>query len=37
MPNPQSRKIDEEDYSKCFIGYVIGTDEDGAPRDLDVV
>lgn len=28
---------DETDDSKCFIGYVIGTDEDGAPHDLDVV
>lgn len=28
---------DETDGSKCFIGYVIGTDEDGAPHDLDVV
>lgn len=28
---------DETDDSKCFIGYVIGTDEDGTPHDLDVV
>lgn len=28
---------DETDDSKCFIGYVIGTDEDGIPHDLDVV
>lgn len=28
---------DETDDSKCFIGYVIGTDEDGVPHDLDVV
>ena len=28
---------DETDGSKCFIGYVIGTDEDGTPHDLDVV
>ena len=28
---------DETDDSKCFIGYVIGTDENGAPHDLDVV
>lgn len=27
---------DETDDSKCFIGYVIGTDEDGIPHDLDV-
>ena len=27
---------DETDDSKCFIGYVIGTDEDGTPHDLDV-
>ena len=28
---------DETDDSKRFIGYVIGTDEDGIPHDLDVV
>lgn len=28
---------DETDDSNCFIGYVIGTDEDGIPHDLDVV
>lgn len=28
---------DETDDSKCFIGYVIGTDEDGIPHDLDVM
>lgn len=27
---------DETDDSKCFIGYVIGTDKDGIPHDLDV-
>ena len=29
--------VDEKDYSKYFIGYVLGTNEDGAPHDLDVV
>lgn len=29
--------VDEKDYSKYFIGYVFGTNEDGAPHDLDVV
>lgn len=28
---------DETEDSKRFIGYVIGTDEDGIPHDLDVV
>ena len=28
---------DEKDDSKCFIGYIMGTDEDGTPHDLDVV
>ena len=27
---------DDTDDSKCFIGYVIGTDKDGIPHDLDV-
>lgn len=29
--------VDEKDYSKYFIGYVFGTNEDGTPHDLDVV
>lgn len=29
--------VDEKDYSKYFIGYVLGTNEDGTPHDLDVV
>lgn len=29
--------VDEKDYSKYFIGFVIGTNEDGTPHDLDVV
>lgn len=29
--------VDEKDYSKYFIGYVLGTNEDGIPHDLDVV
>lgn len=29
--------VDEKDYSKYFIGYVLGTNEDGAPHDLDVM
>lgn len=28
--------VDEKDYSKYFIGYVFGTNEDGTPHDLDV-
>lgn len=28
---------DEKDDSKCFIGYIMGTNEDGTPHDLDVV
>ena len=28
---------DEMDDSKYFIGYVMGTDEDGFPHDVDVV
>ena len=28
---------DEKDDSKCFIGYIMGTDEDGTSHDLDVV
>ena len=28
---------DEKDDLKCFIGYIMGTDEDGTPHDLDVV
>lgn len=28
---------DETDDSKFFIGYVLGTDEDGSPHDLDAV
>lgn len=27
--------VDEKDYSKYFIGYVLGTNEDGTPHDLD--
>lgn len=29
--------VDEKDYSKYFIGFVLGTNEDGTPHDLDVV
>ena len=29
--------VDEKDYSKYFIGYVFGTNEDGTPHDLDAV
>lgn len=29
--------VDEKDYSKYFIGYVLGTNEDGTPHDLDAV
>lgn len=29
--------VDEKDYSKYFIGFVIGANEDGTPHDLDVV
>ena len=29
--------VDEKDYSKYFIGYVVGTNEDGTPHDLDAV
>ena len=29
--------IDETDDLKCFIGYIMGTDEDGIPHDIDVV
>ena len=28
---------DEKDDLKYFIGYVLGTDEDGSPHDLDAV
>lgn len=28
---------DEHDEKKCFIGYVFGTNDDGAPHDYDVV
>lgn len=28
---------DETDDLKCFIGYIMGTDEDGIPHDIDVV
>lgn len=28
--------VDEKDYSKYFIGYMFGTNEDGTPHDLDV-
>ena len=26
---------DEQDEKKCFIAYIIGTDEDGQPHDID--
>ena len=26
---------DEHDEKKCFIGYVFGTNDDGAPHDYD--
>lgn len=29
--------VDEKDYSKYFIGYVVGTNGDGTPHDLDAV
>ena len=29
--------VDEKDYSKYLIGYVVGTNEDGTPHDLDAV
>lgn len=29
--------VDEKDYSKYFIGFVLGTNEYGTPHDLDVV
>lgn len=29
--------VDEKDYSKYFIGYVLGTNEDVTPHDLDAV
>lgn len=29
--------VDEKDYSKYFIGYVFGTNDDGTPHDLDAV
>ena len=29
--------VDEKDYSKYFIGYVVGTNEDGTLHDLDAV
>lgn len=29
--------VDEKDYSKYFIGYVVGTNKDGTPHDLDAV
>lgn len=29
--------VDEKDCSKYFIGFVLGTNEDGTPHDLDVV
>ena len=28
---------DDHDEKKCFIGYVFGTNDDGAPHDYDVV
>lgn len=28
---------DEKNHLKYFIGYVLGTDEDGSPHDLDAV
>lgn len=28
---------DETDDLKCFIGYIMGTDEEGTPHDIDVV